>query len=465
MNRKTKILALVLVFVLIMSSFALAAPKVEKGSSTVAFDKKVLARIDADKALNHISYLSETIGPRIAGTKEERDAAQYIKGQFEKMGYDVKVQKFPISNVVSNLTIDALKGRLIKVNTATGSGYTDEKGITEELVNCGFGATSSDFPAEVSGKIALVQRGGGATFGLKAQNAVNAGAIGVLMYNNVAGALNPTLGGYSSPIPYVSISLVDGNALKDAMAAGTVKATIKAQLFTESQNVIATREGSKGADSKIVYITAHYDSVPYAPGANDNASGTAMMLEFAKILKGYPIDKEIRFIACGAEEIGLLGSKYYVNQLTQPELDRSLANFNMDMIATSYEPCNILYADTVSGEPNLVTEAAEAAGMRLGNNVLAVGKGSSSDHAPFGQKGIANACFIWGDEKGNLEPWYHQPEDTIAINISLDRLQQAGEMIGSALYDVIRKETPNLTKSKLRKAGEDTEVYDFGIQE
>lgn len=103
--------------------------------------------------------------------------------------------------------------------------------------------------------------------------------------------------------------------------------------------------------------------------------------------------------------------------------------------------------------------------MRLGNNILEVGRGSSSDHAPFGQKGIAAACFIWGDERGNLEPWYHQPEDTIEINISKDRIQQAGEMIGAALYDVIRKDTPNLEKSAIRKVGEETETYDFGIKE
>lgn len=461
MVKRFKLISLILVFVMMFSIASFASPN---ENASTAFDRKVLARVDAKKAIEHISYLSETIGPRVAGTEEEREAAEYIYKQFVKMGYDVEVQKFDIENVVSEVTVDVFGDRLFRVNTATGSGYTDVDGVTAELVNCGLGDSEDAFPEEVAGNIAFVQRGS-CTFAIKAENAFNAGAVGVLMYNNAPGNVNPTLGTYVSSIPYVSLSLADGEEILAAMQEGPVAATIKAELFTESQNIIATRKSNKVHNADIVYITAHYDSVPYAPGANDNASGTAMMLEFAKILKAYPIDKEIRFIACGAEEIGLNGSNYYVGQLSQEELYRSLANFNMDMIATSHEPCNILYADTTDGLSNLVTEASEASGMRLGNNILEVGRGSSSDHAPFGQKGIAAACFIWGDERGNLEPWYHQPEDTIEINISKDRIQQAGEMIGAALYDVIRKDTPNLEKSAIRKVGEETETYDFGIQE
>jgi len=455
-----RILSMILVFMMVFSISSFAA--VNTNAST-AFDQKVLARIDAGKALGHIRYLSETIGPRVAGTAEEREAANYISKQFEKLGYDVEVQTFEINNVVSELTVDLFTDKLFMVNTATGSGYTDLDGITGKLVNCGLGASPAEFPAEVSGKIAFVQRGS-VSFAIKAQNAVNAGAIGVLMYNNSPGNVNPTLGTYASPIPYVSISLADGQEILEAMKTDDVTVTIKAELMTKSQNVIATRKSPK-ANAGIVYITAHYDSVPYAPGANDNASGTAMMIEFARILKSYPADKEIRFIACGAEEIGLDGSYYYVEHLSQDELSKSIANFNMDMIATSYGPCNVLYADTIDGQSNLVTKAAEASGMRLGNNILEVGTGSSSDHRYFGEIGIPAACFIWGDENGNLEPWYHQPEDTIKINISLDRLQRAGEMIGAALYDVIRMDTRNLENSAIRRTSVDNKINSFGISE
>lgn len=66
-----------------------------------------------------------------------------------------------------------------------------------------------------------------------------------------------------------------------------------------------------------MYVTAHYDSVPFSPGANDNGSGTSVMLEMARVLKSVPSDKEIRFIAFGAEELGLLGSSHYVDHLSE----------------------------------------------------------------------------------------------------------------------------------------------------
>jgi len=80
----------------------------------------------------------------------------------------------------------------------------------------------------------------------------------------------------------------------------------------KSKNIIASRTPNKGENHDIVHVSAHFDSVPFAPGASDNASGTAVALQIAKVLKSYPIDKEIRFVFVGAEEIGLLGSKYYV---------------------------------------------------------------------------------------------------------------------------------------------------------
>ncbi len=123
----------------------------------------------------------------------------------------------------------------------------------------------------------------------------------------------------------------------------------------------------------------------------------------------------------------------------------------MDMIATRWEPASLMYINTVDGEPNIVSESAIAAGARQGNDTYFLSAGGSSDHVPFHQVGIPAANFIRREPgTGRLEPWYHQPEDTIEINISLERLQEAGEIIGSALFDVLRKETPNLNQSRVR---------------
>lgn len=458
MNKRSKVLVLVLVFVLILSSIAFAAPN-EKAA--VAFDKKVLARIDADKALEHIKYLSEKIGPRVAATEEEREAAEYISNQFEKSGYSPEIQKFNYEATEATVVVAGLD---LPATGGTGSAYTE---ITGTLVNCGFGLELTEFPDAVEGKIAFIERGQ-SSFANMAANAMEKGAIGVLVFNRATAGdddlMEPWVSDDQIDIPFAFISKKNGTALRERMAAGEeLTATISVEEVTkESQNVVAVRKPKKSTGKEgIIYVTAHYDSVPGAPGANDNASGTAMMLEFAKILKSYQIDKEIRFIACGAEEVGLFGSYAYVDQLSEEELERSVANFNMDMIATSAEQCDILYVDTVDGEPNLVTDAAIAAGARLGNDVLKVNYGESSDHAPFGYVNIPATCFIWGDEDGNLEAWYHTPNDTIKMNISLERLQKAGEIIGSALYDTIRVEKPNLYKSAIRRL-DSAEIHSLG---
>ncbi|CAH2213521.1 M28 family peptidase [Tepidibacter aestuarii] len=460
--QKSKLLSLALILVVVMTSIGFAAPN-EK--SDVAFDKKVLSRVDANRVLKHIRYLSEEIGPRVAATKEERLAAEYIKDELEKYGYDPQMQEFSYDTTKGELTVDSDEIKTL----ASDQSAIKEEGVTAEVVDCALGNELEDFPKDVEGKIALIQRGF-EYYSVKAQNAIDAGAIGVILYNKKdivdPDAIPGTyLGEERISIPFVSISKNDGVKIRKKLAEGeSVTATIitKEDLH-HSQNVVAVRKPkNKNKDTnQIIYVTAHYDSVPGAPGANDNASGTAMMLEFARILKAYPIDKEVRFIACGAEEVGIIGSDYYVSQLSEDELKRSMANFNMDMISTSAEKCNILYADTVDGEQNLVTEAAIASGARLGNNILGTNAVDASDHAPFGYSNIPSACFIWGDENGDLEDWYHTPNDTIKMNISLDRLQTAGEIIGSALYDVLRTETPNLEKSIIRRA-DSNEVRSFG---
>lgn len=81
-----------------------------------------------------------------------------------------------------------------------------------------------------------------------------------------------------------------------------------------SANVIAVKEG---LSQKTIIVGAHYDSVPDAKGAGDNASGVAVMLETAKMLKDVETAYNIYFVAFGAEEVGLIGSRYYVKQMTK----------------------------------------------------------------------------------------------------------------------------------------------------
>ncbi|SDI71458.1 M28 family peptidase [Natribacillus halophilus] len=266
---------------------------------------------DADRVMDHVEHLSVDIGPRVAGTDEEAEAADYIYDEFESLGYETSTHEFEIA---------------------------------------------------------------------------------------------------------------DGD---------------------ESQNVIAVREAEGVEDPEIVYLTAHYDSVPESPGANDNASGTASLLEHARVMQDMPTDKEIRFVALGAEEIGLVGSDEYVDELSEDEIDRSEATYNLDMVGTDWDPASQLHISTVDGESNTVWETADAAAENVGfdEDEWTLHQLGRSDHVPFHEAGIDAALFIWMEpdtEPGgaDLEPWYHTPEDTID-KVSPEKIQQVGDLIDEAVSDLV----------------------------
>lgn len=425
-----------------IASSADAASQHEVNPGTKAFDQKVIARVNAERMYQDVHYLTETIGPRVTGTEEEQRAAEFIKERLLSYGYKVERQEFSIPDkMVGDLHTSDQKEVL--VNIPAGSADTPAAGITAQVFDAGFGK-ETDFTQEAAGRIALISRGEGLTFKQKVDNAYAAGAIGVLIYNNVdqPGPLNPSLGSGEVSIPVGGITKESGEALlKDIVAQNkTVTLNVKRIANAKSQNIIATRTPEKGGNHEIVHVSAHFDSVPFAKGASDNASGTAVALELARILKSYPVDKELRFVFAGAEEIGLAGSEYYVSQLSEDEISRSIANFNMDMVGTSWEKATAIYMNTLDGKANIVTEGAQAAAQRIGTpSELILYQRGASDHVSFHDAGIPAVNFI-RREPGTaaLEPYYHTPLDTIEY-VSAERLKEAGDLVGSAVYSVVRK--------------------------
>ncbi|KAB2331146.1 DUF4910 domain-containing protein [Cytobacillus depressus] len=408
--------------------------------SEKAFDQKVIARVSAERVYEDVYYLSETIGPRVTGTEGEQRAAEFIKERLLSYGYEVKIQEFSIPDKMTGYLVTSDQNEVM-VSIPAGSSDTTEEGISSKLYDAGFGRTV-DFTEEAVGKIALISRGD-ITFKEKVDNAVAAGAIGVLIYNNVdsPGPLNPSIGG-DAAIPVGGISKVSGEALLKDIAAQNKTLTLKVKRIenAKSQNIIATRTPQKGKNHDIVHVSAHFDSVPFAPGASDNASGTAVALELARVLKSYPIEKELRFVFVGAEEIGLVGSEFYVSQLSQDEIKRSIANFNMDMVGTSWENATAIFMNTVDGQANIVTNTAKATAARIGTpSELVLYQRGASDHVSFHDAGIPAVNFIRREPgTANLEPYYHTPLDKIE-HISIERLKEAGDLVGASVYSLVRK--------------------------
>jgi hypothetical protein len=192
------------------------------------------------------------------------------------------------------------------------------------------------------------------------------------------------------------------------------------------RNVIGEKIGMVYPDS-ILFITAHYDATvgqpyspePFAPGADDNGSGTACVLECARILSLYNFEKTIRFVAFAGEEQGLIGSFDYVQNLVNQQA-HVVGSFNYDMISFSGSG-NPPFGLSILTDNNPTSQAmgakiAEAAvtftpGALTPNLILAPGS-ASSDHYPFWQAGWAATFSI----QGASYPYYHTIYDLIEYN-------------------------------------------------
>ena len=226
----------------------------------------------ADIAFGYVRELSQTLGPRESGTDLERMAAEYLAAEFEQFGYSVQLQLFTVellSTDRSSLTLDKPNFHSIEVVPLAESAADDASGA---LVPAGLGTNEDVHNVRLEGGIALIERGL-ITFEEKVTRARDAGAIGVVIYNNRQGSFRGALLN-SSAIPVVAISQEEGKRLEQIASRSDVEVTISVVANRHSsQNVVAELRGPGEA---IVVLGAHYDTVPTVPGANDNASGTSV---------------------------------------------------------------------------------------------------------------------------------------------------------------------------------------------
>lgn len=407
-----------------------------------ACDLELVDQLDIEQAMAHVAFLSEEIGPRVVSTPQEREAADYIAAELEGYGYDVEIQEFPRPNVHAYLTVQTTEpqvlniqaGRLEEVSPEDYPLLTPEGGISAQVIYCGHGEAGA-FPAEVSGQIALVTRSEEEDPAEVISRASQAGAVAVLLHNTDWKRYGVRIA--EADIPFATMNSEAAEVLR---GAGDATVNLEVNRYETSQNVVATRAPSGEADESrpIVVFSGHYDSVSMSPGANDNGSGTAGVLELARLLAEVPLAADARFLACGGEEGGLVGARYYVANLTDSERERVVANFNMDMIATAGPDQTTLFVNTLDGE-NLVAQAALFAADTLGyaDQLNAPYQRGASDHVAFAESGIAAANFIWRElETIALEPWYHHPHDNME-HISAERLRTALEIITAGSLQVM----------------------------
>ncbi|HBA05148.1 MAG TPA: DUF4910 domain-containing protein, partial [Clostridium sp.] len=286
--------------------------------------------ISEDRIYSTIEKLSAKDDARITGFDGEKDAASYISKEFKDMGLSVDEQEFPVTAFKCNdveVKIDIPESKVVESKALTFSKETPKEGLTSEVVN-GYMGTQTDLEkAKVKDKLVIIQRGGD-TFKNKTERATAMGAVGVIFFDpNSEEPLSATLV-EPTKIPAVTISKADAEYLNSTIITSKkgLKATLKVDsqcIDSKSKNIIATLK-SKKKDAKTLIVGAHYDGVD-TPAANDNASGISTVMESARILSKKNLDCNIKFIAFGAEEIGLEGSNYYVQSLNSDDLQNTIA--------------------------------------------------------------------------------------------------------------------------------------------
>lgn len=383
----------------------------------------IKALFDGERAFIHIEALAG-FGPRVAGGPAEKAAAEYIAAEMESYGLDVEIQEFNMLYFEDfGSVLEVVGGPMLSPNTMS---FSPAGEFTAEIVDCGLGYPA-DFPPEVAGKIALIERGE-LYFWEKTQNAAAAGALAAIIYNHSPGNFYGTLT-FITDIPAVSISLEEGQILLDLLDAGPVIVYLMVETVayeSTSQNVIGTLEGID-PDQGIVYMGAHYDSVSASPGANDDASGVAAMLEAARILstKGHRVKATLKFIAFGSEETGLDGSYWYVVANEVEVTNMGIGMINLDMIGVGD---TLLIGAIDWGGPTLKLYTQEMAGVwgLTWENFVA---GTNSDHTYFEMVGVP-AVFL----TQSPDPYFHTSEDT-PDKIDTEILEDNGELATTSMYD------------------------------
>ncbi|MEV0698452.1 M28 family metallopeptidase [Saccharopolyspora sp. NPDC050389] len=294
-------------------------------------------------------------GNRASGQSGYEASVDYVAGKLRGAGFDVTTPEFTYQAYFLDSFSLAVAGQPVEGDALEYSPATPQGGITAPLavapVDDSPGCSVSDYDGlDITGKVVLIQRGT-CTFAEKAQFAGERGAAGAIIYNNVDGPLNGTLGDpEAAKIPAAGVTKQVGEALA-GQAGAEVKLDVQARLETvTTRNIVA--QTRTGRTDNVVMAGAHLDSVPEGAGINDNGTGSAGLLEAALKLGGSPkVNNAVRFAFWGAEESGLVGSTQYVQGLSfEQQLDIALY-LNFDMIGSPNAGYFVYDGDGSTGGP------------------------------------------------------------------------------------------------------------------
>ncbi len=417
-------------------------------------DKAVIAGLQA-----HVHYLADDkLEGRRAGTNGEKLAMEYIADQFQKEGLQPKGDQngwFQAFDINDGKDIDKAGYLFVNGDEIKPGDYFPFIGSPDKMIESApsIALRESGVPWFLNLKEELESNKANPHFDVKAfvleqvKDAAKRGATALLVYNsgNADDGLSFDPKEKAMPLP-IPVFFTGKKIAKKYFSdeAATVDIKLKAVFADKKRtghNVVGYIDNNAATT---VILGAHFDHLGYGEdnnsmyrgteklihnGADDNASGTAALIEIARLLKNSKLRKNnYLIIAFSGEELGLFGSKFYVEH---PTIDLSKANYmiNMDMVGRLNDSTKLVTVGGYGTSPQWGTMfASMSANPSFANKYDSSGTGPS-DHTSFYRKNIPVLFFFTG-----LHSDYHRPTD------DFDKINYTGEYrIVKYIYKIVEE--------------------------
>jgi aminopeptidase YwaD len=410
-------------------------------------ERDSVLELSASQIFRHVERLC-SFGPRTIGSSGDENSVEYLEGELRSCGAGFETVDFEIAasrESRAQLTVSGARGRFIECLPNYRSAPSPPGGITNcNVVDVAQGTETGYEGKDVAGAIVLATEGGMHPVP-KSELAARSGAVGCVWVNGHPGGLISTYGlaRYGSKIPVVSISYEDGEFLRHLLSNGAVSLSMRVDTDlekTSGKHVIGVVRGMQLPD-EVCVLCAHRETVPGSPGANDNASGVAIVLEVLKSMASRGPRRTIWGLFSTGEEGGAIGMRAFVAG-NEAKLKPVKAVLNMDVLGEGTKLAVITEGKwpdrtvmTSRGLNRVLVEAASDLGFCLEPSVSNMGL---ADTEAFVEAGIPGAWIErmgWTEEIGWR--YLHTPQD-LPATIDVNALKVGADILMVALLRLDR---------------------------
>ena len=394
-------------------------------------------------AKQSMQIFADTAYVRTGGSPEELRAAGYLRDKVAQMGLTARIVPFEVPMARMEAAAFLADGQAVPCKGYLCAGSADVEAPFYYLRG-----TDPYSLSQCRGKIVMID---GYLGYWMYQDILENGGLGIVTYDGDANYPDRDidqreLRAYvhkGNRIPCVNINAKDAIELI-RRGVSTARITIHQEEYTgNSHNVILDLPGE--TEDTIVF-TAHYDSTSLSQGAYDNMSGSVGLLAMAEYFAAHPHRASLRFLWCGSEERGLLGSKAYCAD--EEALKKIVLNINLDMVGCIMGR----FIACVTAEEKLCGYISYL-GDELGFGIQVEQDVYSSDSTPFADKGIPAVSFARIAPRNTAT--IHNSYDTLAVMKGEQMVEDIGflltfaERMANARRCPVAREMPDNMKEKL----------------